>query len=81
MDTTRHCLHFVLYVAKQCDQAHCLTTLLIITPHTHTAAVMLRNLVSYIKKLAPPLFYVTIGIILATNAALCIAFKFYFFVD
>ncbi len=40
---------------------------------------MIRNLESYMKDLPPQQLLIVLALILAPNAALCIAFKFYFF--
>jgi len=48
--------------------------------YASSCTVMLRNLQPYLKELPPQQALIALTFVLAPNAALCIAFKFYFFV-
>ena len=45
------------------------------------AFVLLRNLIPYLRELKSNLFLASCAMVVLTNVALCIAFKFYFLVN
>ena len=51
------------------------------TPPRPLAFVLLRNLIPYLRELQASLFLPSCGMIVLTNVALCVAFKFYFLID